>query len=170
MKQKKVAPYGSWKSPITSDLIVAGTIGLGEIAVDGEDLYWIESRPSEGGRNVIVRRSPDGAIADVTPRGFNARTTVHEYGGGAYLVDDGTVYCSNFADQRLYRQDPGDAPVPITSAAQMRYADGVIDRRRNLIYCVRQDHSAGGRDAINTLAKINFDGDGCGEVIVSGKH
>jgi dipeptidyl aminopeptidase/acylaminoacyl peptidase len=168
MKQKKVAPYGSWKSPITSDLIVAGTIGLGEIAVDGEDLYWIESRPSEGGRNVIVRRSPDGAIADVTPRGFNARTTVHEYGGGAYLVDDGTVYCSNFADQRLYRQVPGDAPVPITSAAQMRYADGVIDRRRNLIYCVRQDHSAGGRDAINTLAKINFDGDGCGEVIVSG--
>ena len=168
MNHKKVAPYGSWKSPMTSDLIVGGTIGLGEIAVDGEDLYWIESRPSEGGRNVIVRRRPDGVIADVTPRGFNARTTVHEYGGGAYLVDDGTVYSSNFADQRLYRQVPGEAPTPITSPAQIRYADGVIDRRRNLIYCVRQDHSGGGRDAINTLAKINIAGDGCGEVIVSG--
>ena len=75
--------------------------------VDGEDIYWIESRPSEGGRSVIVRRTPDGAIADMTPAGFNARTTVHEYGGGAYFVDAGPVYFSNFADQRLYRQIAG---------------------------------------------------------------
>src|SRR5947207_13445634 len=88
----KTRPYGSWKSPITSDVIVAGTIGLGEIALDGEDTYWVESRPSEGGRSVIVRRTPDGSVADVTPPGFNARTTVHEYGGGAYMVDAGVVY------------------------------------------------------------------------------
>jgi len=168
MTEKMVAPYGSWKSPITSDLIVAGTIGLGEIALDGEDIYWIESRPSEGGRSVIVRRTPDGAIADVTPPGFNARTTVHEYGGGAYFVDAGTVYFSNFADQRLYRQAPGEAPQPITSTEKMRYADGVIDHRRNLIYSVREDHTEGGRDAINTLVTINLGGDTSGEVIVSG--
>ena len=164
---KQTRPYGSWKSPITSDLIVAGTIGLGEITLDGEDVYWIESRPSEGGRSVIVRRTPDGNIADVTPPGFNARTTVHEYGGGAYFVDAGTVYFSNFKDQQLYRQAPGQAPQPITSTEKMRYADGVIDHHRNLIYCVREDHTAGGRDAINTLVKINLAGDTAGEVIVS---
>ena len=168
MTQKKSAPYGSWKSPITSDLIVAGTISLGEITIDGSDTYWIEGRPSEGGRSVIVRQDTDGNIADVTPAGFNARTTVHEYGGGAYLVDAGTIYFSNFADQRLYRQPPGQAPEAITSALKVRYADGVIDHRRNLIYCVREDHSQGGRDAINTLVKINPDGDTAGEVIVSG--
>jgi dipeptidyl aminopeptidase/acylaminoacyl peptidase len=163
-----VRPFGSWKSPITSDLIVAGTIGLGDIALDGEDTYWIESRPSEGGRSVIVRRTPDGIVTDVTPPGFNARTTVHEYGGGAYIVDAGTVYFSNFADQQLYRQQKGEAPQPITSTEKMRFADGVIDHHRNLIYCVREDHTAGGRDAINTLVKINLAGDTAGEVIVSG--
>jgi dipeptidyl aminopeptidase/acylaminoacyl peptidase len=163
-----LAPCGSWKSPITSDLIVAGTIGLGEIMLDGDDTYWIESRPSEGGRSVIARRNADGAIEDVTPPGFNARTTVHEYGGGAYFVDAGTVYFSNFTDQRLYRQSPGEAPQSITSTEKMRYADGVIDHRRNLIYCVRQDHTEGVRDAINTLVKIKTGGDTCGEVIASG--
>ncbi len=165
---KQIKSYGSWKSPITSDLIVAGTVGLGDIALDGEDTYWIESRPSEGGRSVIVRRTPDGIVTDVTPPGFNARTTVHEYGGGAYIVDAGTVYFSNFAEQRLYRQQPGEAPQPITSTEKMRFADGVIDHHRNLIYCVREDHTAGGRDAINTLVKINLAGDIAGEVIVSG--
>lgn len=168
MSEKIISPFGSWKSPITSDVIVAGTIGLAESALDSEDIYWIESRPSEGGRSVIVRRTPDGAVADVTPAGFNARTTVHEYGGGAYFVDAGTVYFSNFADQRLYRQTPGEAPQPITSTEKMRYADGVIDRRRNLIFCVREDHTGGGRDAINTLVSINLAGDTAGEVIVSG--
>jgi len=168
MTKKVVGPYGSWKSPITSDLIVSGTIGFGEVTLDGDDIYWIESRPSEGGRSVIVRRTPDGTVADVTPPGFNARTTVHEYGGGAYLVDSGTVYFSNFADQRLYRQMPSQAPQPITSMSKMRYADGVLDKRRNLIYCVREDHTEGGRDATNTLVKIDLAGDSEGETIVSG--
>ena len=168
MTEKILSPYGSWKSPITSDLIVAGTIGLGEVALEGDNTYWIESRPSEGGRSVIVRRATDGDVADVTPPGFNARTTVHEYGGGAYFVDDGTVYFSNFVDQRVYRQMPGDAPQPITSPKKMRYADGVIDRRRNLIYCVREDHTEGGRDAINTIVRINLAGDSSGEIIASG--
>lgn len=168
MTEKILAPYGSWKSPITSDLIVAGTIGLGEVAIDGDNTYWIESRPSEDGRSVIVRRSGDGQIADAIPPGFNARTTVHEYGGGAYIVNDGTVYFSNFADQRIYRQLPGEEPQPITSTEKMRYADGVIDPRRNLIYCVREDHSEGGRDAINTLVKIDLAGDTSGETIASG--
>jgi dipeptidyl aminopeptidase/acylaminoacyl peptidase len=167
MTKKIVAPYGSWKSPITSDLIVAGTIGLGEIVLEGDNTYWIESRPSEGGRSVIVRRTAEGGIMDVTPPGFNARTTVHEYGGGAYMVSGGTVYFSNFTDQQLYRQAPGESPQPLTSTPKMRYADGVIDHRRNLIYCVREDHSEGGRDATNTLVKISLGGDNSGAVIAS---
>jgi hypothetical protein len=112
----RVAACGSWKSPITSELIVAGTIGLGQIVLDGEDIYWSEIRPTEGGRSVVVRRTPDGQKTDVTPSAFNARTRVHEYGGGAVLVADGTVYFANYRDQRLYRQDPGQEPRPITPA------------------------------------------------------
>jgi len=92
MPDPRIAPYGSWKSPVTSDLIVAGTVGLGEIALDGQDIYWVEMRPTEGGRSVVVRRTPDGRTADVTPPGFNARTRVHEYGGGAVLASGGTVF------------------------------------------------------------------------------
>src|SRR6266849_5209862 len=102
MASPEVAPYGSWKSPITSDLIVSGTIGLGQLILDGDDTYWLEMRPSEGGRNVVVRRTPDGRISDITPPPFNVRTRVHEYGGGAFVIADGVVYFSNFTDQRLY--------------------------------------------------------------------
>lgn len=157
MTDLKVTPYGSWKSPITSDLIVAETIGLGEIRLDGEDIYWTEMRPSEGGRYVIVRRTPDGHISDVTPPPFNARTRVHEYGGGAYLVEDGTIYFSNFADQRLYRQPPGSPPVPLTPDEDLRYADGVMDRRRGRIICVREDHRIEGREADTTLARLDLE-------------
>jgi dipeptidyl aminopeptidase/acylaminoacyl peptidase len=168
MSEVKVAPYGSWKSPITSELIASGTIGLSEIAIDGQDIYWVEGRPQEGGRNVIVRRTPDGKTADVTPPAFNARTRVHEYGGGAFVVADGTVYFSNFADQRLYRQSPGSAPQPITPAAEMRYADGVIDARHHRLICVREDHTAIGAEAVNTLVSIELGSENAGQVIVSG--
>jgi dipeptidyl aminopeptidase/acylaminoacyl peptidase len=168
MTEPREAPYGSWKSPITADLIVAGTITLSEITLVGEDIYWLEGRPSEGGRSVIVKRTPDGKTDDVTPQGFNARTTVHEYGGGAYIVDNGTVYFSNFKDQRLYRQAPGQNPETITTTEKMRYADGVLDRSRNLIVSVREDHTTSDRDAINSIVRIGLAGDTSGEVIVSG--
>ncbi len=169
MSEVKVAPYGSWKSPITSDLIVAGTIGLGQIELDGDDIYWIEMRPSEGGRYVIVRRRPDGETSDVTPQSFNVRTRVHEYGGGAYTVSDGTIYFSNFADQRLYRHQPGAQPQPLTPDLELRYADAVIDRRRGRLICVREDHREAGREASNTIVSLRLEGDESGgEVLVSG--
>jgi dipeptidyl aminopeptidase/acylaminoacyl peptidase len=169
MAEPKVAPYGSWKSPITSDLIVSETIGLGQIALDGEDVYWVESRPVEGGRYVIVRRTPDGKTTDVTPPPFNARTRVHEYGGGAVAVSDGTVHFSNFADQRLYRQDPGAEPRPITPEVDLRYADGVIVRRRDRMICVREDHTDPGREAVNAIVSLDLEGDDSGgQVLASG--
>ncbi|HYV05695.1 MAG TPA: S9 family peptidase [Blastocatellia bacterium] len=168
MADRKISPFGSWASPISSDLIVAGTIGLGDPAIDGGAVYWIESRPSEKGRSVVVRRRPDGQISDAIPAGFNARTTVHEYGGGAYLVDNGTVYFSNFADQRIYRQAVGSGPEPVTLSEKMYYSDGVIDRRRNRMIAIREDHTEPGRDATNTIVSINLAGDKDGTVLVSG--
>ena len=168
MAQKQVAPYGSWESPITSDLIVSGSIGLGEIALDGDDVYWTELRPAENGRNVIVRRTPDGRTADVTAPPFNVRTRVHEYGGGAYAVAGGVVYFSNFADQRVYRQRPGGQPEPITPEEDLWYADGVVDRRRGRMVCVREDHTAPGREAVNAVVDLDLERGGHGEILVSG--
>jgi dipeptidyl aminopeptidase/acylaminoacyl peptidase len=163
----EIKPYGSWKSPITSELIVAETIGLGQIALDGREVYWLERRSKEGGRSVIVKRALDGTVNDVTPPGFNVRTRVHEYGGGAYLVADGVVYFSNFQDQRLYRQRPGEEPIPITPEVAYRYADGLLDRPRGRILCVREDHSGAG-EAVNTLVGISLRGEAEMDVLVSG--
>jgi dipeptidyl aminopeptidase/acylaminoacyl peptidase len=154
----EVASYGSWKSPITTDLITARTIGLGQIALDGEDIYWTELRPSEQGRTVIVRRSADNQIQDVTPAPFNVRTRVHEYGGNSFLVIDGTVFFSNFADQRLYRQEINTEPQAITSEVPVRYADGIFDCQRQRIICVCEDHSIVDHEPINTLASVGLEG------------
>ncbi len=175
MSKATVAPYGSWKSPISSDLIAHRTMGtmnpvssLGQIALDGDDVYWNEIRPAEGGRYVIARRTPEGRTSDITPSSFNARTRVHEYGGGAFAVSEGTVYFSNFSDQRLYRQDPRGEPTPITPEKEFRYADAVIDRRRGRLICVREDHTVSGREAVNTLLSLDLEGRDEGRVLVSG--
>lgn len=171
MAETRVAPYGSWKSPITSDLIVKGAVGLNMVALDGADTYWIEVRPSEGGRSCIVRRTPDGKMSDVTPAGFNARTRVHEYGGGDYLVHRGRTFFSNYADQRLYQQSSTDsAPQPLTPAnVELRYADAVMDERRSRVIAVREDHTATGHEAANSIVSLKLDaGEMSGEVLASG--
>ena len=165
MAEPQLKPYGCWKSPITSDLIVSETIGLGPVILDDQDIYWVEMRPAEGGRNVIVRRTPDGQTTEIAPP-FNARTRVHEYGGGSIVVADSTVYFSNFADQQLYRMAIADAPQPLTPAADLRYADGTVDRQRGRIICVREDHTGAG-EAVNTLVSISLEG-GAAQVLVEG--
>ena len=154
MTEPKVAPYGAWKSPITSDLIVSGTIGLGRIVLDGDDTYWTEMRPAERGRYVIVRRTASGQISDITPPPFSARTRVHEYGGGSYSVLHGVVYFSNFADQRLYRLEPGAEPHPTTPELDLRYADMIFDRHHHRLICVREDHTATDREAVNAIVAL----------------
>ena len=89
MTTKKTKPYGSWASPVTSEMIVSKSIGLSAPVFDGEDVYWLEIRPLEKGRYVIVRRRPDGLTEDVNPAPFNARSRVHEYGGGSFTVSHG---------------------------------------------------------------------------------
>jgi dipeptidyl aminopeptidase/acylaminoacyl peptidase len=167
MAAAQVAPYGSWKSPITADVVARGEIGLEQVKIDGEDVYWIERRSQEGGRKVVVRRSPDGTIVDVTPSPFNARTRVHEYGGGDFAVFAGTVVFANFADQRLYIQRAGGEPESVTAAGELRYADLVIDPSRDQLFCVREDHSVGGQ-ATNALVSIELEQKNPGRVLVSG--
>ncbi len=164
------APYGSWKSPVTSDLIVSGMIGLSNISIDGDMVYWSEMRPEERGRIAVVRREPDGKMTDLLPAPWNVRTRVHEYGGGSYLVHNGVLYFSNFADQRLYRLSPGGQPEALTPAVDLRYADYVMDEKRNRLVCVREDHT--GSEVTNTIASIALDGaelERGGQVLVSGK-
>lgn len=187
------SPYGSWRSPQTAQHAIAAGIGIGETAFDGEATLWLESRPSEGGRNVVVRRTADGHIEDLIAAPFNARTRVHEYGGGAWVMcaavggtvrhprgaggveeaaasrhaaASGTLYFSNFADQRVYRVDPGSAPRAITPEAELRYADYCPDPARGLLWCVREDHRGAG-EAVNCLVALRCDGDGEGGRIVA---
>ncbi|HTI41122.1 MAG TPA: S9 family peptidase [Vicinamibacterales bacterium] len=164
-----VAPFGTWKSPITAQTVAAQGLRLGFPALDGDDIYWLEGRPQEGGRNVLVKRSLDGAITDVTPRDHNVRTRVHEYGGGAYVVSKSFIYYSNFADQRLYRIIGSGTPQPITPEGKWFYADATIDEHRQRLICVREDHSRDGHEPRTTLVSIRVDGDSDpGEVIADG--
>jgi dipeptidyl aminopeptidase/acylaminoacyl peptidase len=167
MPEKQTAPYGSWKSPITSELVASVSINVGDIQIDGDDVYWAEMRPSENARYVIVKRSADGTIADITPPPFNARTRVHEYGGAAFAVFQGTVYFTNFADQRLYRQPHGGQPEPMTPEVDMRHADMVVDRSRRRLVCIREDHTFEGREAVNTIVDVSRNGS---RVLVSGNN
>ena len=173
MTEPMVAPYGAWKSPLTADVLLASALGLGELQLDGETVFWTELRPNEGGRTVLVRRTPDGQISDVTPAPFHTRTRVHEYGGGSFLAAGGGVYFSNFADQRLYRVRDGGAPEPLTPdlpGGVLRYADATLDAARNRLILVRQDHRESGQEAKNTLVALALDGENAdgGHVLVGG--
>ena len=163
-------PHGSWPTPLTSELVVRAAARLGEVVVDGDDVWWSESRPSEQGRSVIVRRSADGTVTDVLPAPWNARTRVHEYGGGAWTVSGGTLWFTEFTDQRLYRLDPdSDTPVPVTPEpdvrAGVRHAD--LDVTAEGLLAVRETHPADGgpADVVNEIVRVGTDGT---EVLVSG--
>lgn len=158
-------PYGSWPSPITAAAIVGDTVGLSQVCVDGATVYWLESRPTEAGRNVIVAAHANGA-RDVLPAPYNARTRVHEYGGGAYTVADGVVYFTHDADQRVYRLQPGAAPAPITPEGPWRYADLIVDRAHRRLLCVREEHAS--TPPTHSIAAIDVTGRGSPQTLVSG--
>ncbi|HKN29356.1 MAG TPA: hypothetical protein VJY34_16300 [Roseiarcus sp.] len=141
------SPYGFWTSPITSDLVVGDSIRLEQVALDGDAIYWSETQPQKQGRTFVTRIGADGEPERVTPddaNAFSVRTRAHEYGGGAFAVSDGVVYFSNNRDQRLYRQGDVRPPVPNTPASTgaaadaLRYADGVVDRRRGAWFASRR--------------------------------
>jgi dipeptidyl aminopeptidase/acylaminoacyl peptidase len=167
-----VAPHGSWESPITIDLLVGGTVTLGNVDLADDGLYWLEGRPDEGGRSVLVFQSGGDEPVDVVPEDFNVRSRVHEYGGGAYWRHGGTVFCSSFDDGRVYRFDEaGGVPRPITpeppSPSSHRYADGVVTKDGATIVCVRERHEDG--EILNELVAFPADGSARPRVIVGGR-
>ena len=141
------APYGSWSSPISPDMLVAGASLPSAATAAGGVTWWSESRPTEGGRTQLVRRDADGATNDLLPADSNARTRVHEYGGGAWWVHNGTVFFTEWSDQRLYRL-AADSTEPIAISPEpavrhgWRYADGTVTPDGRYVICVRETHDS----------------------------
>lgn len=150
----KQTPYGTWRSPLGAADLASSAISINYVQIVNGTAYWVESRPADGGRNVLVTNAGpgEGAFRDLTPAGFSTRTRVHEYGGKPFAVGRGVVYFSNFTDQRVYAHRPGEAPVALTPEGY-RYADYALSKSGERLLCVREDHTGGGepRNAIVTL-------------------
>ncbi|QNA87408.1 S9 family peptidase [Massilia sp. Dwa41.01b] len=160
---KQAAPCGTWTSPISAAVVAAGAIPLSQIALDGEHVLWLAGRASEAGRTTLQRlrinaAAATSAVGEPTPAPFNVRSRVHEYGGGAYAADGGTVWFSHFADNHLYAVEGDGTPVMLTREEQVRYADFVPDRARHRLVAVREDHLAGEAYPVNTICAVGFDG------------
>jgi len=168
MSTKQKAKFGSWKSPITTDLMLRDSVGLGEVSIFDNDIYWIEMRPQENGRYVVVKRTPDGQLTDVIPPEFNARTRVHEYGGGSYIMSERGLVFTNFNDQCLYLINSNNDCLKITNRKACRYADMIYDKHRHRIICVREDHSDNINEAINTIVEVSLSDPGNEKVLVKG--
>jgi dipeptidyl aminopeptidase/acylaminoacyl peptidase len=160
----RALPYGSWPTPITSELAVRSARLPNGLQSDGGDVWWSESRPEEGGRNAILRLAEDGSRTEVLPEPWNARTGVHEYGGGAWWVRDGVLWFADWASQRLHRLafdgDPNDLdPVAITPEPEvprgLRYADGDVSPDGSTLVCVLEEHPAGGGPPANTIVRLD---------------
>jgi len=167
MTEPTAHPYGEWPSPITADALATGSRSFEQIELDGDDVCWVEVRPDEKGRYVVMRWSPASGLEELTPADFSARTLVNSYGGGSLGVCERRVCFSNFAstdfpdtkDQRVFRQDPGQLPVPLTTPQKARYADFEIDASRGLVYCVKEDAGAELHgQPVQTLVAIDLDG------------
>ena len=155
---KKTACFGEWGSPIGTDRITAESVRLDSVAIDGDRIYWLEGRPSESGRSVLVCREGSGGVRDLTPFPFNVRSRVHEYGGGSFLVCDGRVWFANDSDQRLYATETGSTPVALTPEGPHRYGDMRLDERRSRLVCVRETHFEDGAEPVNVLVAVPLAG------------
>jgi dipeptidyl aminopeptidase/acylaminoacyl peptidase len=169
----QVAPYGSWRSPISAATVArAGRRLAAPVVAEDGAVWWAEGRPDEGGRVVLMRRPPGGEPEAVTPAGSNVRTRVHEYGGGAWrLAAPDIVLFTEFADQRLYRQRLGEAPVPITpvspSPGCLRYSEMRVTPDGLTVLCVRESHGEG--EAVNEIVSLPIDGSALPQVLASGR-
>ncbi|MCZ6804649.1 MAG: prolyl oligopeptidase family serine peptidase [Proteobacteria bacterium] len=168
MPTKQKTAFGSWKSPITTDLMLKNSVGLGEISMFDNDIYWIEMRPHEKGRYVIVKQTPDGQQTDVIPPEFNARTRVHEYGGGSYIMTERGLVFANFSDQCLYLVNANNDCLKLTNREACRYADMIYDKHRHRIICVREDHSDKTNEAKNTIVEVSLSEPGIEKILFEG--
>ncbi|MEJ7801075.1 MAG: prolyl oligopeptidase family serine peptidase [Ilumatobacter sp.] len=164
-------PAGTWPSPVTAASLVGGAVGISEVVADGDAVWWAEQRPEENGRTALVRWRA-GAATEVTPPGANVRTSVHEYGGGAWWAADGVAYYVEFDDQRLRRIALGGDPVPLSPEPEtpraLRYADGRVTPDGDWFVCVHERHGGGRREAVNEIVAVATDGSFRMNVLASG--
>ncbi|MGS0647253.1 S9 family peptidase [Komagataeibacter melomenusus] len=133
-----IRPYGTWPSPVSAALVAGQTVSLSDVRVDGRDIYWVEGRPAEGGRRVLVRARA-GVVADMTPAPFDVGTRVHEYGGGAYAVCQGRIALSNRRDGSVWLMEGGQSRC-LAAGAGLRFADLTFSADGRFLFCVREDH------------------------------
>jgi dipeptidyl aminopeptidase/acylaminoacyl peptidase len=138
---RTVAPYGAWASPLSIDRLTEGVVFLSEPHGADGVRWWLEGRPEEQGRQVLIRRDRDGSITRLTPEGFNARSRVHEYGGAAVLISGDLIVVSDFATGRLHRVAAPERLAPITPDREWRFADLQHDVARNRLFAIREDHT-----------------------------
>ncbi|RYY04275.1 MAG: S9 family peptidase [Gammaproteobacteria bacterium] len=132
--------YGHWPSPFSADLLTAQNLRISEPQPFGDDIFWLESRPAEKGRNALVQLSADGQRKDVVADSI--RTRAHEYGGSSYLVTSTRIFCVVDSDQRIYIFDRATSHFSALSPeGKFRYADFCWDEKHNRLLCVREDHS-----------------------------
>jgi dipeptidyl aminopeptidase/acylaminoacyl peptidase len=167
----RVAPFGSWESPFPIEMVTKGAVTLGEVNAREGIRWWLEGRPDEAGRQVLVRRDADGSTTRLSPEGFNVRSRVHEYGGGAYAVDGDLVVVSDFTTGRLHCVTSPGVTEAFTPERAWRYADLSIDRARNRVLAVREDHEPETierhGEAENTLVGVDL-ASGVSTILASG--
>ncbi len=157
MKRKIKSNYGSWESEISPQKIVEGGLIFSEIRTNDSNIYFLEGRPSESGRYVIVRQNPDGSTEDMFSKNYNSRNAVHEYGGGSFAVGKEDIYFSNWEDQRIYSIKGKDTS-PITEEPDnpraLRYADLTLSNDEKWLFCVRETHFEN-KEAKNELVAVS---------------
>ncbi|MFV8783704.1 S9 family peptidase [Microbulbifer sp. SA54] len=164
-----IAPFGSWNSQISADLLTSGNVRLSESRLYHGRAYWLESRPAEKGRSALVEYSSEHGKRDLLPAPLSVRSKAHEYGGASYVVGDGWVYFVLAADQRIYRMPlDGNAPEPLTPEGPYRYADLVLDHARQRLICVQEDEGRSDREAIARIIAIDLNNGGATQVLAEG--
>jgi len=163
------APCGSWPSPVSAARIASGGVRLMQPRIAGDDVYWVESRPVEYGRGVLVCRRTGASRQDLTPAPFSVRSRVHEYGGGAYAISSDRVFFVNDSDQQIYCLPvAGGAPRRLTATENCRFADLLPDEHRQRLVCVCEDHTQESAGPFNSLVSVDTRG-GSICTLVSGK-
>ncbi len=134
--------YGNWPSPITAETLTQQSAKISEPQACGDQVFWIESRPNEKGRNALVQLLENGESKDVLSTPHSVRTRAHEYGGASYIVTEDFIFCVLDADQCVYWIDRLTHDLkPLTASGNYRYADFCWDKARNRLICVREDHT-----------------------------
>lgn len=160
MTSPRNAPYGSWHSPISAEMLAGSAIKLSQTFIDSNRAYWIESRAAEKGRSVIVSSDFSGAnLEEITTPEYNVRSAVHEYGGGQAIIEKGNVFFSHFGDHNVYMQALGQKKAtPLSREKNSRYADFCLDEKRNRLILVREEHYGPGEEPLNFLDVLGLDG------------